>query len=147
MTATIYTYTPQATPGPTGTDPRPSAGEDALTELCEIDGLRYVSVPDIATVTVPEPLTDWQPASLTDALRAQIKQASPHCRRIDEQLQTKIREKYRLEDELYFARIAVGALQNTYTPTAEEATLLAQYQADVEAIRDWARAERAGLGL
>jgi len=134
MSATLYTYTPQATPGPIGTDPRPSAGEDALTELCELDGLRYVSVPDFATVSVPEQITDWQPASLTDALRAQIKTASPHCRRIDEQVVAQIRSRYSVDDEIKLLRLAPSPETDAWNAWAEDC-------------RAWGAAQKTALGL
>lgn len=152
MSATIYRYQPAITPGPTGTDPRPQGpdGDDAtttLTELCELDGWRYVSVPDGITPTIPEAITTWQPASVTDDLREQIKAASPHTRLIAARVIEQIRAKYAIDDELYIARISGGALRGTYTPSAEELSLIDTYQSDVEATREWGRSRRAELGL
>ena len=150
----IYRYQPAITLGPHGTDPRPRGpdGLDAsktLTELCELDGWRYVSVPAAAAsaVTVPQALSTWEAVTLTDGLREQLKAASPHTQLIAERVVGLIRATYPLDEELYFARIAVGALQGTYTLLPGEAEALAQYQADVEAAREWGRLERAKLGL
>lgn len=80
-------------------EPDYSDGDARCTELCTIDGETYVAVPD--TVTLPE-----QPAkitvekvALTDALRDQIKAASPHVRLINRRVVDKIREKYTQDDE------------------------------------------------
>lgn len=148
----IYRYQPVITAGPHGTDYRPTGPDgfdpgETITELGELDGWRYVAVPEGITSTVPAELTTWEPVTLTDALREQIKVASPHCRLIAERVIDRIRAKYPLDEELYFARIAVGALQGTYTLLPGEAEALAQYQADVEAAREWGRAERVKIGL
>lgn len=148
----LYRYQPVITPGPTGTDYRPTGpdGLDAgetLTELGEIDGWRYIAVPDGVTPNVPAELTTWEPVSLTAELREAIKAASPHAQLIAQRVIDLIRAKYPLDEELYFARIAVGALQGSYSLLPGEAEALAQYQADVEAAREWGRVERAKIGL
>ena len=148
----LYRYQPVVTPGPNGTDPRPLGpdGFDAaetLTELCELDGWRYVAVPESVTPSVPIELTTWEQVTLTPELREAIKAASPHAQLIAQRVIERIRATYPLDEELYFARISVGALQNSYTLLPGEAEALAQYQADVEAAREWGRAERAKIGL
>lgn len=152
MTTQIYRYQPVITAGPAGTDYRVTGPDgddtaDTLTEIAELDGWRYVAVPEGITSTVPAELTTWEPVTLTDALREQIKVASPHCRLIAERVIDRIRAKYPLDEELYFARIAVGALQGAYALQDGEADALAQYQVDVEAAREWGRTERAQIGL
>ena len=149
---TIYRYQSVATTGPNGNDPRPQGpdGDDettTLTELCELDGWRYVSVPDGITPTIPDAITTWQPVTLTDELREQIKATSPHTRLIAGRVIEQIRSKYSIDEELYFARISVGTLRGSYTPTADELTAIDEYQSDVEATREWGRARRAELGL
>jgi hypothetical protein len=144
----IYKYQPVIITGPNGSDPRPTApGDDTLTELCTLDGWRYVSVPDGITPIVPDTLTTWQSVTVTPALREQIKAASPQCRLIAEQVIARIRATYSLDHELYLARIGIGVLQGTYTPSADEQAEIAQYQIDVEAAREWGRQQRAALGL
>lgn len=148
----IYRYQPVITTGPHGTDLRPTGpdGLDAgetITELCELDGWRYVAVPEGVTPTVPAELATWEAVNLTSELREAIKAASPHAQLIAQRVVELICAKYPLDEELYFARIAVGALQNSYTLLPGEAEALAQYQADVEAAREWGRAERAKIGL
>lgn len=153
MSATIYRYQPAVTTGPNGTDPRPTGpdGDDetaTLTELCELDGWRYVSVPDAVTPTIPAEIAEsWAAASITDDLREMIKTASPHTRLVAERVIGQIRAKYSVDDELYLARISVGALRGTYTPDAGEEALIAEYQIDVEAAREWGRVRRSALGL
>lgn len=88
-----------------------------------------------------------QPVDLTPELREAIKLASPHAQLIAQRVIDRIRARYPLDEELYFARIAVGALQGTYTLLEGEAAALAQYQLDVEAAREWGRQARAELGL
>ena len=141
----LYRYQPVMIPGPTGTDYRPSA--DGLTDLAELDGWRYVAVPEGVVPDVPEALTTWEPVTLTTELREAIKLASPHTQLIAQRVIDRIRAKYPLDEELYFSRIAVGALQGSYTLLDGEAEALTQYQADVEAAREWGRQARAELGL
>ena len=144
----IYKYQPAVTTGPNGSDPRPSdPGEDALTELCTLDGWRYVSVPDGIAPIVPDALTTWQAVTVTPELREQIKAASPACRLISQQIVARIRANYSLDHELYLARIGIGTLQGTYTPSADEQAEIMQYQIDVEASREWGRQQRAAIGL
>lgn len=152
MTTSIYRYQPVITTGPHGTDHRPTGpdGLDAgetITELCELDGWRYVAVPEGVTPTVPAELATWEAVNLTSELREAIKAASPHAQLIAQRVVELIRAKYPLDEELYFARIAVGALQNSYTLLPGEVEALAQYQTDVEAAREWGRTERAKIGL
>ncbi len=96
---------------------------------------------------IPAALTTWEAVDLSPALREAIKAASPHAQLIAQRVIDLIRAKYPLDEELYFARIAVGALQNSYTLLPGEAEALAQYQTDVEAAREWGRTERAKIGL
>lgn len=149
---TIYRYQPARTPGPNGNDPRPLGPDgdgyaDTLTELCELDGWRYVSVPDAVVPHVPADLVTWQLAPLDDALREAIKAASPQVRLARERCVQAIRASYSIDDELYLARIATGAQMGTYTLQAGEAGRLAGYQAHVEACRADLHLTYAELGL
>lgn len=128
----------------------PAGGEDLrCTELCTLDGVTYVAVPD--DVTLPEQpaqIADTvQAIALTPELREQIKIASPHCAFIAERMQAQIRARYSAEDEMYFARIGAGAALGVYQFEAGEKEQLLDYGAHIEAIRQWGRAERANLGL
>lgn len=66
---------------------------------------------------------------------------------ISDEMQRKIREKYALEDEQYFARIGVGVALGVYEFQAGEREALLEFGAFVESIRQWGRDERAKLAL
>jgi hypothetical protein len=145
----IYAYTKVSTPYTTihMAAPFEMDSENQCTELCTLEGVTYVSVPD--SVTLPD-----QPAELTitettitPELREQIKAASPHCALIAERMEARIRSKYSLSDEQYFARIGVGAALGAYEFEAGEQDELLAFGAYVEACRQWGRDERAKLGL
>ena len=117
------------------------------TELCTIDGTTYVAVPAGVTLPAqPEQIT-VSTVTLTDALREQIKAASPHCRLISERMIQKIRAVYTIDDEMFFARIGVGAALGLYTPAPDEQAAMQAFGVFVEGVREWGRAERAKLGL
>ena len=84
---------------------------------------------------------------LTDALKDQIRAASPHVALINERMVHKIRAAYSIDDEMYFARIGVGAATGMYAPAPKELEEMAAFGAFVEGVRDWGRAERNRLGL
>lgn len=143
--ATIYQYTKFIDNVRTITIKLPDgAGE---TELATIDGVTYVSVPDgVALPEQPPEITVTQ-IVVDDVIRGKLRSASPHLRLIDKRLVERIRDRYSIDDELYLARIAVGAQLGTYQMEADEPALLADYQAWVESCRQWAREQRAALGL
>jgi hypothetical protein len=85
--------------------------------------------------------------SITPELRAQIKATSPHCSLIAERMEMRIRARYSLSDEQYFARIGVGVALGSYTFEPGEQDALIAFGAHVEAARQWGRDERAKLGL
>lgn len=123
--------------------------DDALhcTELCELDGVTFVAVP--AGVTLPDQPTEitLEAVTLTPELRDQIKAASVHCTLIAERMELRIRERYSLSDEAYFARIGVGAALGSYTFGPGEMEAMMAFGAHVEAARQWGRDERVKLGL
>lgn len=134
---TIYRYIPVIIPGPNGTDYRPFANSNGppLVELCELDDFRYVVAPDSIEVVVPEEITTWEPVTLTDQLREKLKVVSHYCELARVRFIETIRAKHSLDDELYYARIATGAMMGTYVLQLSEHELLTKYQADVEAAR------------
>ena len=104
----IYAYTKVSTPYTTiqMALPYEMDSENQCTELCTLEGVTYVSVPDSVTLPdQPAELTITE-ATITPELRDQIKAASPHCRLITERMEMRILSKYSLSDEQYFARIA-----------------------------------------
>ena len=123
--------------------------DDALhcTELCTLDGVTYVAVP--ADVTLPEqpPEITVLPVDMTPEMREQIKSASPHCALIAERMEARIRSKYSLSDEAYFARIGVGAALGVYQFEPGEQDEMLAFGAWVESARQWGHDERAKLGL
>ncbi len=147
----IYSYTKVSTPYTTIQMALPDNQglDDALrcTELCTLDGVTYVAVPD--EVVLPDQPAEISASvvTLTDALRDQIKAASVHVALIAERMVDKIRAKYTPEDEMYFARISIGALTGQYTFETGEQAAVTAYGAHVEGVRQWGRTEKAKLGL
>ena len=121
--------------------------ENQCTELCTLEGVTYVSVPDSVTLPdQPAELTITE-ATITPELREQIKAASPHCALIAERMEARIRSKYSLSDEQYFARICVAAALGVYQFEPGEQDEMLAFGAWVESARQWGRDERAKLGL
>lgn len=74
------------------------------------------------------------PSPLPEGLRAEIKNASPHVRLIDQRVIEQIRSRYSMDEEIKFLRIA---------PSEETST----WNAFVEDCRAWGRSQKAALGL
>lgn len=119
---------------------------EGATELATIDGVTYVHCADPLPEDQPVQITVTTP-TLTPELVEAIKAASPHVKLIASRMIDKIREKYSVDDELFFARIAGGAGLGRYDITPGEQAELDAYQAHVEAVREWGRDQRAALGL
>jgi len=117
------------------------------TELCTLDGVTYVAVPDGVTLPAQPPEITLETVTLTPELREQIKAASVHVAFIAERMIQKIRAAYSIDDEMYFARIGVGAAAGLYTPTAGEMADMQAFGEFVESVRQWGRTEREKLGL
>lgn len=133
----IYRYQPVITEGPNGTDfrPRAESPERTLTELAVLDGWRYIAVPDGAVVVVPDEIETWEQVILTDEVRDTLKDISSHARLARDQFIDRVRDRYSLDDELYFARISTGKLMGTYEFKSGEVEELALYQQHVENAR------------
>ena len=110
--------------------------DDALhcTELCTLDGITYVAVPDGVTLPPQPAEIDVQPVVLTDALRDQIKAASPHVQLINARVAQAVAKRYSLSDEIKLLRTAPSPEMAAYNDYAEDC-------------RAWGRAEKAKLGL
>ena len=135
---------------PDSSQPDSVGGADLrCTELATIDGVTYVAVPDgVELPPQPEQIAgSVERVTVSNELREQIKAASLHCAFIAEQVQQEIRKKYSPEDEMYFARIGVGAALGEYAPELGEMQRLREYGRYVEECRQWGRIERAKLGL
>lgn len=120
------------------------------TELATIDGITYASLPDGVTLPADQPeeiAASIATVTLDPVLREQIKAESPHCKLISQRMIEKIRDIYTIDDEMYFARIGVGAANGLYSPTADELQQMTVFGEFVEGVRQWGRDERARLGL
>jgi len=130
---------------------RPPEGMDQpnITELCTLDNITYVSVPDLAILPdqPPEIADSIATVTLDGALKERIKAASPHSGLIGQRMIDTIRAAYSIDDEMYFARIGVGATTGLYVPSADEMEELVVFGNFVEGVREWGRSERAKLGL
>lgn len=136
-------------PDAEGTGAQRTAGQEIATLA---DGRTIVKLDDGATLPEqqPAPIVDsieTLPKPLPEELRAEIRAASPHCRLIDAQMIEQIRSRYSVDDEMYLARIGVGTALGTYTPAPSELAALRDYQAWVEGVREWGRAQRSALGV
>ena len=102
------------------------------------------ALPETQPATVAASL---EPVALTDELREQIKAASPHTQLIAQRVIERIRERYGVDDELYFARIMIGAQSGLYELEPGEIEQVTAFKDWVEAARLWGREQRAALGL
>lgn len=147
----IHAYRKHSTPHTTIQMALPDSQglDDALhcTELCTLDGITYVAVPDGVTLPSQPPEIDVQPVVLTDELRDQIKVASPHVQLIYERTESLIRAKYSVSDEAKYARIGVGVALGSYTFGPGEQDEMLTFGSHCESARQWGRNERAKLGL
>lgn len=117
------------------------------TELCTLDGVTYVAVPAALTLPVQPAEITTEAVTLTPELKVAIKAASPHVALISERMIQKIRGAYSIDDEMFFARIGVGAATGMYVPTGDELADMQVFGLFVEDVREWGRDERAKLGL
>ena len=143
----LHKYTPYTTPGPDGISLRFRAGESGAVELAEFDGHAYVHVPDGAVLPEQPVEIAWQPVTPDAVLLARIKAESRPVQLIAQAMIEKIRSSYTIDDEMFFARIGVGAATGMYQPTPGELQEMAVFGEFVESVRQWGRAERAKLGL
>lgn len=148
MTATLYAYTKGGTPFTIIQMAMPdNQGALTCTELCTLDGITYVAVPDGLTLPAqPSEIKATKP-TLTPELKERIKASSPHVALIYERTEAIIRQKYTASDEAKFARIGVGAALGAYTFGAGEQDELLAFGSHCEAARQWGRDQRAALGL
>ena len=129
--------------------PHQSPDSQNTTELCTIDGVTYVAVPDGVTLPdQPSQIADnIKNVELTAELISAIKTNSSHCKFISDQVQHKIRQKYTMDDEMYFSRIASATALGAYELKPGENEKLMQYNGYIESVRLWAKQERIKLGL
>lgn len=128
----------------------PAAHRSIGTELATINGITYVSLPDGVALPSNQPAeiaASIGVVTLTPALRDAIRAASPHAQLINSRMVERIRAKYTIDDEMYYARIGVGAANSLYAPTAGELQEMAAFGVFVESVRQWGRDQRAALGI
>lgn len=151
MPAFIYSYQKVSTPYTViqAVLPDSTGANDELhcTELCTLGGITYLSVPDGVTLPDQPPEIELTPVTLSPELREQIKAASAHAALIAECMIQRIRARYSVDDEMFFARMGVGAAVGMYTPTAGEMADTQAFGQFVEGVRQWGRSEREKLGL
>lgn len=120
------------------------------TELATIDGITYVSIPGLTVLPVDQPdeiSASIVEVTLTDTLKEAIRHVSPHTKLIAQRIIETIRSHYTLDDEMYFARIGVGAAMGLYVPSTQELQEMTVFGEFVEATRQWGRDKRGELGL
>ena len=151
MTTTIYSYAKKQNawteivmvlPDNQGSD-----DDTRATELCTIEGVTYVAIPDSMTLPEQPPELDIQPITLTPELKAAIRDASPHCAFIDERRAAMIRSRYTADDETGMTRMGLKQSLGVAQMTDEQKRRLFEYDGWVEHCLAWAKAERAKLGL
>ena len=106
-------------------------------ELATIDGVTYVALPDGAVLPGNQPaeiVGSIDTETLTDALRDQIKAASPIVRMINTQVSGRIAERYSVSDEIKLLRTAPSAEFEVYNAFAEDC-------------RAWGREQKSAIGL
>lgn len=144
----MYKYQRVTTPGPNGATLyfKNTEANDCL-EVAAVDGWNYVHVPNPENLPSQPDGIAWQEVTLTADDKTALRAVSRPCQLISDEMQAKIRERYKAEDEQYFARIAGNAALGIYQFKAGEQDKLSAYNAYVEDLREWARAERAKIGL
>lgn len=115
-----------------------------------LEGVTYCVLADGASLPGGQPAeiaASISAAAVPQNVRDLIKEHSPHCKLIAAQMIERIRARYSIDDEMFFARIGVGAAAGLYTPTAGEMSEMAAFGAFVESVRQWGRDQRTALGL
>ena len=106
--------------------------DDRITELCTIDGVTYVSVPDNIELPIQPREIKYEIVELTEELVSIINAASDHVRLVNDRVVERIRERYSVNDEIKMLRIG---------PSPETAA----YNEWVEGCRAWGRTEKEKL--
>lgn len=146
MPAQIYSYTKIVETGPDGRSLFAKLPEGSI-ELCDLDGLTYVTVPDGEVLPDQHPEIVLAPVTVDYGLREKLKKASRAVILIDQGIVDMIRSKYSIDDEQYFSRIGVGVALGAYTFEPGEQEALLEFGDFVEGCRAIGREQRAVLGL
>ena len=75
-----------------------------ITELCTINGDTYISVPDDVKLPEQPKQITLEPVILTEEVKEQIEEVSPHIQLVKKRVREKIAKKYSIEDELKIIR-------------------------------------------
>ena len=128
-------------------------GDPAGQEIATLeDGRTIVVLPDGAKLPTDQPAEikdsiETLPTPLPDALKEQIRAASPHVNLINTRMQDRIRARYSQEDELKFSRIGTGQALGMYKMSDAEKAAMVAFGTYLEEQRQWAKGERAKLGV
>ena len=82
-------------------------------ELCTINGVTYHFVDGVLEEN-QSPQIEVIDVDVDQQTKSLIKSSSPVMRLIDQRVKNMIRERYDLDEELYLARIAIGAQAGIY---------------------------------
>lgn len=110
---------------------------EGSTELCTIEGVTYVSIPDGAAIDAnqhAEVIGTMEVATPDFELSEKIKAASPHVALIDKRVCEKIADLYSFTDEIKLIRTAPSPEFDAYNEHAE-------------LCRQWGREQKALLGI
>ena len=128
--------------------PETEQGEQLTTELATLDdGYTYVAVPDGVVLPVQPDEVKVESVSITEALREQIKLASPHVRLINDRVVQKIRKRYTKNDEIKYGMLSVNVIVNNEKLTGREERQRNQYLSYRHDCVAWGRAEKIKLGM
>lgn len=126
------------------------ASENIATELCTINGVTYVSLPDTESLPQDQPgeiLGSIKKVELTESLRSEISANSPHVHLINKRVIDLIRDRYSADDERKFANIGIGVALDLYAFAPGESDELLQFKDYLLQCRQWGRDQKALLGL
>jgi hypothetical protein len=104
------------------------------TFLGKLDEYMYVSIPDNLVLPEQPSQITIETVTLTPELKEALSASSPHVALVNARVREKIAERYALYDEIKLIRTAPSDEFNIYN-------------AYVEGIRAWGRAEKAKFGL
>jgi hypothetical protein len=81
-----------------------------ITELCTINGDTYISVPDDLTLPEQPKQIKLEPVVITEELKEQIEDQSPHIQLIKKRIRERIAKEYSIEDELKIIRNKINGI-------------------------------------
>jgi hypothetical protein len=90
------------------------AGADRCIEIATVAGITYVAVPTTAPLPTQPTQITVTPVTLTAAIKAKLKKASPHVKLINARVVSKIREKYSANDEIKMSWQPAGPMVDEY---------------------------------